>query len=183
MCFATAALVAGGLGAATTAVGTVEGGQATANAANYSAAVANNNAIIANQNAEYAIAAGQQKAATESLKNAATMGKIKTGQAASGIDVNTGSAAKVQESAREVGNFNTANVLNNAELTAYGYRSQATSFTAQAQLDTLEAEQAPIGADLSAVGTGLSGISAVGGKFAQQYAQAAQLSPTVVTGP
>ena len=167
MCFATAALIAGGIGAATTAVGTVEGGQATANAANYSAQVARNNAAIANQNADYAIAAGQQKAATESLKNAATMGKIKANQAASGIDVNTGSAAKVQESAREVGALDTATVLNNAELTAYGYRSNATSFTAQAGLDTLEAEQAPLGADIGAVGTGLSQVSSLGSKWAQ----------------
>ena len=161
------ALGAGLLGAGISAIGTVEQGQATANAANYSAQVARNNAVIANQNADYAIAAGQQKAATESMKNAATMGKIKTAQAASGIDVNTGSAAKVQAGAREIGALDTATVLNNAELQAYGYRSQATSFKAQAGLDTLQAEQAPLGADIAAAGGLLSGASSVGAKWAQ----------------
>lgn len=165
MCFATAALVGSAVGAGTTAVGKVESGQATANAANYSAQVANNNAIIANQNAVYAEQAGNVAATTQSLKGAQVAGKIKVGQAAAGIDVNTGSAKAVQVGQRVASNLDTKTVVNNADLTAYGYRTAATSDTAQAQLDKLTAEQAPIGADLSAGGGLLSSASALGGKW------------------
>lgn len=167
MCFATAALVAGGVGAATSAFGSVEQGQATANAANYQAQVAANNATIAGQNANYASEAGQAQAQAQSLKGAGTAGRIKAAQAASGIDVNTGSAANVQVSQREQSNVDTQTMLNNAELQAYGYRSQQTGFEAQEGLEKTEAEQAPIGADLSAGGGLLSSVSGLGLKWTQ----------------
>lgn len=167
MCFATAALIAGGIGAATTAVGTVEQGQATANAASYSAQVAANNAKIAGQNADYASAAGEQQAGTKSLQGAATGGKIKAAQAANNVDVNTGSTVDVQASQREVSKLDTETVLNNAELQAYGYRTQQTNFQAESELDKLKAEQAPIGADLGAAGGFLSSASALSSKYSQ----------------
>jgi hypothetical protein len=159
------ALAAGIAGAGVSAVGAVEQGQATSNAAAYSAQVAANNATIANQNAEYATAAGVQQAADTSLKGAAKSGKIKAGQAASGIDVNTGSAVAVQEGQRETDKLDAETVLNNAELKAYGYRSAATGFTAQSGLDTAESEQAPIGADIGAGGSLLSNASSLGFKW------------------
>lgn len=161
------ALAAGIAGAGISAAGTIEQGQATANAANYAAQVAQNNATIANQNATYATAAGQTQAANQSLKGAATAGRIKASQAASGIDVNTGSALNVQEGQREQSQLDTETVLNNAELQAYGYRSQATSYTAQSGLETEEAEQAPIGADIGAAGGFLSSASSVASKWSQ----------------
>ena len=159
------ALAAGVIGAGVSAVGAVEGGAATANAANYSAEVARNNATIANQNADYSIAAGQRKAADTSMKNAANIGRIKGAQAASGIDVNSGSAEDVQVGNRETGQLDSETVLNNSELQAYGYRSQSTGFTAQAGLDTMTAEQAPIGADIGAGGSLLSNASSLGFKW------------------
>jgi hypothetical protein len=161
------ALVAGLAGAGLSAAGTIEGGQATANAANYNAQVARNNETIANQNANYSIAAGEQQAANLSLKNAAVSGKIKAGQAASGVDVNTGSAPKVQASERETGQLDTETVLNNSELQAYGYRSQATGFEATAGLETEEAEQAPEASDIAAAGGLLGSASSLGLKWAQ----------------
>lgn len=163
MAFALPALAIAG--AAISAVGTVEGGIAQGHAANYAAQVAQNNAIIANQNAAYASAAGEQAAAAESQKGAAIGGRIKAAQAASGIDVRSGSAVNVQSSQRETSQLDTETVLNNAELQAYGYRSQATSFGAQAGLETAEAEQAPIGADIGAAGGLLSSAGSVGMKW------------------
>lgn len=167
MCFATAAVIAGVAGAGISAAGAVEGGQATANAANYNAQVAKNNATIANQNADYVVAAGQEAASNESRKNAAQSGKIKATQAASGVDVNTGSSKDVQVSERETGQLDSETVLNNSELKAYGYRSQATGFEATAGLETAEAEQAPIGADLTAAGGLLGSASSLGLKWSQ----------------
>ena len=55
---AAAAPIAGLVGAGVSATGTIEGGEATSNAAAYQAQVAKNNAIIAEQNATYASNAG-----------------------------------------------------------------------------------------------------------------------------
>lgn len=149
-------------GAAISAGGTILGGIASGNAASYQATVARNNAVIANQNAAYATAAGQQQAEQQGLKGAAAVGRIKASQAANGVDVNTGSAVDVQKSQAEESQLDTETVLNNAELQAYGYRSQATNFTAQAGLEQTQAEEAPIGAGLAAGGGLLSSASSVG---------------------
>jgi hypothetical protein len=127
--------------------------------------VATNNAIIAEQNATYASDAGLASAAASSLKGAAASGKIKATQAASGIDVNTGSAVNVQASERETNVLNAETVLNNAELQAYGYRAKATSEEAQAGLEKEEAAQATTGADIAAAGNLLSSASSVGAKW------------------
>lgn len=159
------ALAAGVIGGGISAVGQLEGGAATANAANYSAAVASNNAIIAKQNADYAEKAGLVQAQTQGLKSRAVGGKIRAAQGASGVDVNSGSNVDVREAQREAGLLDTETVLNNADLAAYGYRNQATSFDAQSKLDKLTAEQAPIGAAIGAAGSLLSSASSLGFKW------------------
>ena len=153
------------VGALTSAVGTVEQGQATANAASYSATVAKNNQLIAEENAKYAEKAGAAQALATGMKGAAKLARVKTAQAANNIDVNSGSALDVQEGERRQGQLDTETVLNNAQLQAYGYRSQATSFGAQAGLEEETAKQAPIGAGLGAAGNLLSSASSIGAKW------------------
>jgi hypothetical protein len=157
--------IAGLAGAGISAIGTIEQGQATSNAAAYQAQVAQNNAIIAEQNATYASNAGLAQAAATSMKGASDFAKVKTAQAANNIDVNTGSAVNVQASERETNVLNSETVLNNAELQAYGYRAAATGYKATAGLEEEEAAQAPIGAIIGATGNLLSNASAVGLKF------------------
>ena len=152
-------------GAAVSAIGTIEGGEATQNMAAYQAQVAKNNQIIANQNAQYANEAGEAQAAATSLKGAAVAGKIKAGQAANNIDVNSGSAVNVQQSQREQAQLDTETVVNNAELTAYGYRTQAVGYGAQAGLETMEEEEAVPAAVTGAAGNLLSSASSVGFKL------------------
>ena len=175
------AAVAGIAGAGVGAYGVYEQGQAarqasiaTSNAANYSAQVAANNAAIAETNAKHAEAAGAAQAQAVSLKGRETAGKIRVAQAASGIDPNTGSAVDVQESQGEKNQLDTETVMSNAELQAYGYRTQGTGYTAESQLDTAKSGQALIagdyaetGADIGAAGGLLSGISGVSSKWAQ----------------
>ena len=152
-------------GAATQGIGMIAGGKSKAAAANYQAQVANNNAVIAEQNAEYAINAGLTKAGNVSMKGAATGAKIKTAQAASGLDVNTGSAVEVQASQRELDKLDAETVLHNASLDAYGYRTQATNFEAQAGLHDMEADQAEPAGYLGAAGSMLSNVSSLGFKW------------------
>jgi hypothetical protein len=165
MCFATAALIATTVGAGVTAYGQHEAGQAAGAAANYGATVARNNEIIANQNADYAIASGLQKSETTSRKSAAVGGRIKAAQAANNVDVNSGSAVEVQAGQREAGELDAETVLNNAELTAYGYRSQGKNYEAEAKLKDASADQARIGGDFAAAGGLLGSASSLGTKW------------------
>ena len=167
MCFATAALAASVIGGAVTAGGTLESGFATSKADNYAAEVAANNSAIAQANARYAEEAGVSAATTSSLKGASQIGKIKTGQAASGVDVNTGSAVDVQASQRGVNKLDTENVLANAGLTSYGYRSQAANYQAQSALDKAAASQAVTGAEIGAAGSFLSSAGGTSMKWSQ----------------
>ena len=138
-------------GAGVSAAGTFEAG-------NFSGEVARNNAIIAKQNADYARTAGAEQAAIASRKGAAQGAAIKSGLAANGVDVNTGSAADVEAGARETSKLDTETVINNAELQAYGYTTQATNFQAQAAQDQA-------GAVWGAAGSLLSNASGIGGKW------------------
>jgi hypothetical protein len=158
-------LALGVAGAGISAFGAVEQGQATADAAAYNAKVASNNAIIANQNAEYAVTAGVTKAGNVSEQNAAEVGQIKTALAANNVDIGSKSAVDVVAGQREKGELDAQTALNNAELSAYGYRSQATGFEAQAGLEKQEAEQAPEGADIGAAGGLLQSASSLGFKW------------------
>lgn len=160
-----APLALGAAGAGISAIGAIEGGEATAAAANYQAQVAQNNAIIAGQQARYASAAGQEQATVTGLQGAALGGKIKASQGANGVDVNSGSAVKVQQSQREATSLNEQQVENTAQQQVYGYRAQAVGDEATSQLETMEAEQAPIGADLGAAGGLLGSASSLGFKW------------------
>ena len=175
----TLAAVAGTAGAVTSGAGALYQGLSTSSMAAYQARVEQNNATIANQNANYAVQAGQAQAQTQSMEGAANVGAIKTSIAANNVDVNTGSAAKVVEGAREVNQLSTETTLNNAELQAYGYRAAATGYQAEAGLYQAEEGQAILGGELGGLGSLLSGASGVGFKWGQPTGWASPATPTV----
>lgn len=144
MCIATLAVIGAVVGAA----GTVQEGL-------FNSEVAKNNAIVAGQNADYARASGAQQADVASMKGAAKVARIKTGQAAGNIDVNTGSAVDVQAGQREVNKLDVDTIINNAELQAYGYTVQQNNFEAQS-------DQAIASAVWGATGDLLSSASSMG---------------------
>jgi hypothetical protein len=161
---AVAAIVAGTLAAGVGAYGAIESGEASSASASYQAQVAANNATIANQNAQYATAAGAAQASDQRLKTAATIGAIRTNQAASGLDVNSGSDLDVQSSAKQLGELDALTIQNAAARQAYGYQTQSMSDVASGQLLQSQASQ-----DLTAGGIGagssiLSGASSVAGQ-------------------
>lgn len=139
--------------------------QAGANAATdtYKAQVAENNAAIATQQAQWAGEEGDQSASAAALKTRATEGGIEANQAASGIDVNTGSAVQVQDSARILGKLDALTIRSNAARQAYGYQVEATNQTAQSQLDKFAAkndiEAGEIGAGSTILGGAATGAN------------------------
>lgn len=151
---------------ATAAVGTVvavssaeQAASAQSAAAKYNAQVAANNATIANQNSQWAVQAGEAKVEQQGLKNRAVAGAIKANEAASNVDVNSGSAVDVQSSAAELGELDAINIRSDAARTAYGYEAQGTSFTAQSQLDEFTASNDLTAGNYAAASSFLGGAS------------------------
>lgn len=147
------------------AIGAISSATAASNNANFQAQVASNNAIAARNNATYALKAGEAKTQAVGLRAAQQGGAIKAAQAANGVDVNSGSAVDVQTSAREQGDLDEATTEHNAALQAYGYRTQATNFDAQAQLDKSAASSDLTGGFLNAGAGLLSSASSISTKW------------------
>lgn len=159
---AAAAPLIGLVGTGIGAVGAISQGNAAAASANYGAQVATNNATIATQNANYASAAGETQAYNQGLKQREIAGAVRGGIAASGIDVNSGSAAKVQESQAALGLQDVEQVRQTAALQNYGYKTQATGFAAQSQLSKAEAGFDEEAGWLKGTGALLSGTAKYG---------------------
>jgi hypothetical protein len=152
-------------GAGISAYGKYEAGQGTQASMAYQAQIAANNAIIAKQNAQWDIHAGEAAANAAGLKTRAQVGSTVAKMAASGIATGVGSAAETVAGEREVGAINSMTIRSNASRQAYGDEVQATSDTAQAQLDTMEGRQAAEAGDLGAMGSLLSSASTTGKYF------------------
>lgn len=170
-------------GAGISAVSTISQGIATRNAANYQAAVAANNATIAEQNAVRAEQAGYAAAENESRKGASQFAKVRAAQAASGIDVNTGSAVDVQAGERETNQLNTETVFQNDLMKAYGYRVNKENFQAEQGLEQAKADQAVPASVLSATGSLLSNASGLGGKWGGNSSWSGGGGPAVPSDP
>lgn len=181
--------VAGIAGSGAKAAGQIQAGQVQSQQANYQAEladyngnvaayqaqVAQNNALTARMAGERTVQAGMAQSAIQGLQAAATVGKIKAGQAANNIDVNTGSAVQVQADAAAAGKVNAETTLSNAQLQNWGYRATASNYEAEAGLQKASqglqqsnanfyrsmAGQAQQGANIGAVGTLLDSASSL----------------------
>lgn len=145
------------------ALGSIAQGKQQAASDKYNAQVAENNAKIATQNATLAGQEGAANAAIEQQKTRATVGAIKSAQAANNVDVNTRSAVDVRSSAAELGELNAITIRSNAAKQAYGFQTQAASDTAQAQLDREQAKYAKEAGYVKA-GTTVLGEAATAGQ-------------------
>jgi hypothetical protein len=100
------------LGTGLSAISSVKQGQAQAASANYQAQMAERNAQIARQNSSMSAAAAEAQIAQQGMKDRAKFGAIKAAQAASGVDVNSGSAVDIQSSQAEMGELNAISLEN-----------------------------------------------------------------------
>lgn len=159
-------LAVGVAGAGMQAAGTYGQYQAQSATAGYQAQVAANNAKIALQNESMEIQSGEQQATNEGMKNRAILGQTKAAQAASGVDVNSGSFVGARAGEAEIGQLNTLTIRSNAARRAYGYAVSSTNDTAQSELLTSESKQASEAAPFAAAGSLLSSASSAGGRYA-----------------
>jgi len=145
--------------AALSGLSSIAGSQAQKQQARYQAQVARNNQAIANMNASTAARAGAAREQSEAWKVRGLIGQQQAAQAASGLDINSGSPADVTQSTRALGNLGIAAVRDNASRDFYGYKAQATNFANEAALAKASAP--------TPFTTLLSAASAVGGSLAK----------------
>jgi hypothetical protein len=156
------ASLAGGL---LSAFGAEKAGQATQQMDNYKAAVAQINSKIDLQNADYAVNQGEQQSLTYGLKEAQTMGTIRTSEAASGIDVNSGSASQVQASQRTIAGIDTTTIRSNAAKVAFDYDTKSVMDLNDSTLDTMAGINAKTAGDINAASSIIGTVGSVSSKW------------------
>lgn len=150
--------VLGLVGSVVSAAGAMQAASAQKASADYAAQVADNNATIANQNAELARQEGRQQADIASREAAAKLAEIRVAEAASGVDVNSGSALDVQAGQRQTSKLDTDTKEWEGEKVAYGYTTQAVNFKAQAEQDRISGQNAQAAGGIAAVGDIFGGL-------------------------
>lgn len=145
--------------AASSAVGSIQQGNAASGAASYNSKVAAQNADIAMQNSYLVGAQGDADVGIQGAKNKAQVGATIANQGASGVDVNSGSAVAVRQSEAKIGMLNELNIRSQAAQKAYGFQTQAASDTAQSQLDASQAKSAKTAGYIGAATSVLGGIA------------------------
>jgi hypothetical protein len=143
------------------------GGGAKADAYKYQSSMAWQNAAIAKQNQKYALDIGEQQAERQGIAGAAQAGQIKAGQAASGVDVNTGSAKEVQTSQHLVSQMDLNTIREKAAKTAYDFSVQATNYENQAKGYSKAASNAKTEGVLGAVSSFIGTVGSVSSKWLQ----------------
>lgn len=83
------------------------------------------NAAFAEEAANDAIARGGMDEDQQRLATRAAIGTQRAGFAANGVDVNSGSAADIQDDTAALGELDALTIRNNAAREAWGYRTQA----------------------------------------------------------
>ena len=111
-------------GAVSSVIGAVAGQRSAQAQATYQSQVARNNAEIARHNAYLAEQEGEAQATAQGLKGSQEMGALRAGQAASGVDLNTGSSAQVQADQARLNQLDTMTIKSRAARAAYGYEVQ-----------------------------------------------------------
>lgn len=117
------------------------------------------NANFKLRTADETINAGNTSADWQRVRAGQAVGTQRSAQAANGIDVNSGSAAQLQDDTAMLGELDALTIQNNAAREAYGYRVQA-------KQDILNASQTVQNGKTAAKGSILGGIGGAFGSFA-----------------
>lgn len=143
---------------------TAIGGVANAIAGGYQSRVAANNAVLSSYDAQNTLDAGKVAEQESQIKTAETIGAQKTGYAAGNIDVSSGTAAKVSEDQRSIGDFDAALIRYNAERGAWSERQMASNYRTQARMGALATGFGAIETAGKTYGSYISGSAALANK-------------------
>lgn len=156
--------LAGGL---LSAFGANKQGEAQQAMYNYRAQVARINADINRQNAAWARQKGEAETLQYGLKAAQQRGKIITTQAASGLDIRSGSARDVQESQEKINAMDQSTIRSNAAKIAYDYETKAVMDENQAGLDVMAGEYSREAGQYKGLESIIGTVSSVSSKWQQ----------------
>lgn len=149
-----------GMGASTTAT-------ANAQAFQYKAGIAQLNQTIAKQNAAWAINAGGIKASEYGMKAGQEIAQTKVTQAASGLDVNSGTNERVRATQGDVARFDQSQIRAEAGHQAYGYEVEAAKQGAEHDMDIAASDNALKAGKLNILSSIIGGVSSVSAKWSQ----------------
>lgn len=160
--------------------GSLRQGNANAAAYNYQAQVAEFNKQMAERE-------GVIDSHTMGLKTRAKGGEIKARQAASGVDVNTGSNVEVQAANRQLGMLDVLTIRSNAARRAFGYRlnkeqalaaskNAKTAGRIDAVTSLLSGAKSIVGGFSGLMPTGSKGTSFVGNEMSVGFDSSSPLS-------
>lgn len=163
MCNASAALAMQGAGAASSTVSSYYSSVAQKGQLGVQAHMDDLNALQAERSAQTALLAGQREEQRSRLATAGVLGAQRVAQAASGVDLGEGSAARVRASTELIGEVDANTIAANAMRTAFGYRTQAIN----SQNDALmrRATASSIKPWMNATATLLTGAGQVAGSW------------------
>lgn len=157
----------GAAGGIVAGIGAKESADAQAAAYRYKAGVALLNKQINEQNASWARSAGDVQATISGLKARSQIAETKITQAASGLDVNSGTAAQVRADQVDISAFDQNTIRWNAAKEAYGYETKGAMDVAESGLDTMAADQQEKAGTIAMIGSFINAGSSVASKWSQ----------------
>lgn len=157
-------LIGTGISATSQIVGAKNQADALKEQAEYQKTVSDSNARMAEFNANDALKRGEQDAHLIRREGDQVVGAQRAGYAGQGVDVNTGSAAKVQAETRMLSAADMLTAKNNAWREAWGYKVEAMNATNAGQFAVKAAKNAAANTLLTG---GLNAFSTVAGGVAQ----------------
>lgn len=113
--------------------------------------VAKVNAGISEQAAQDAVARGSIEADEQRKTTQQIIGAQRTGFAAGGIDVNSGTAGLIQDDVAALGELDALTIINNASREAYGYKVQAMDQRQQGRLARYQGNMEAVGSILGGI--------------------------------
>lgn len=162
MCeIATLSAIAGIVGTGVSALGAVQQGKATSDAAKYQATVDRNNAILANRAAADATERGKEAEAAQRRKTTATLARQRAAIASSGVELGIGSPLDVIGDTAQFGELDAQTTRDNAERERMASEAQASNFRSSAALNDNKAKSATTAGLLGGVSALASGAGTV----------------------
>jgi len=148
--------------AAVTATGQVMNGIAQKQQANYAASIADQNAQLSADQARDSIQNTNLEAQRRYREQAQTQGQQQAGMAASGVDLNFGSAARVQEDTAMIGAEDIGQIYKAGYQRTRGFDIQGWNYTNEASMDRAKGRSAMLQGVMGAMGTALGAASQFG---------------------
>lgn len=148
-------------------IGAEQSAEAQAAASQYKAGVALLNKQINQQNASWALQAGETQAQISGIKAGQQIADTKVQQAASNLDVNTGTAAQVRADQATISAFEQNTIRWNAAKEAYGYETKAAMNQGEAGLDQAAAQDEKTAGEFAMASSFINAGTSVASKWSQ----------------